>query len=65
VLLQPGDTVAVPDEGALRVYAGAVSTALARADRCRVEVVEREGQSRYLVHNWRRAPGAAPKRILL
>jgi hypothetical protein len=30
-----------------------------------VETIEREGERRYLVQNWRRAPGAAAKRILL
>jgi len=34
-------------------------------DRCHVETVERDGERRYLVHNWRRAPGGAPKRLLL
>jgi hypothetical protein len=34
-------------------------------DRCRVETVEHQGERRYLVLNWRRAPGGAPKRLLL
>jgi hypothetical protein len=34
-------------------------------DRCRVETIELDGVQRYLVHNWRRAPGATPKRLLL
>lgn len=37
----------------------------ARRDRCRIEEVERNGERRYLVHNWRKAPGAAPRRLLL
>lgn len=64
-LEQPGRALAVADEAALRAYAGAVAKSLARADRCRVEIVERDGESRYLINNWRRAQGAAPKRILL
>jgi hypothetical protein len=34
-------------------------------DRCRVETIERDGEKRYLVHNWRREPRSAPKRLLL
>jgi hypothetical protein len=33
--------------------------------RCHVEIVEIGGLQRYLIHNVRRSPGAAPKRILL
>jgi len=39
-----------------------VATALARPGRCCVEEVE---QGRYLFHNFRRQPGASPRRILL
>lgn len=39
--------------------------ALAGAARCRVEQVDQDGVRRYLVHNWRREPRSAPKRILL
>lgn len=42
------------------------ATALSAASsRCRVEHVEIHGMRRYLVHNWRREPRSAPKRILL
>jgi hypothetical protein len=37
----------------------------ARGDRCTIEAVDMDGEKRYLVHNWRRAAGAAQKRILL
>ncbi len=37
----------------------------ARSDRCCVVQVEVDGVQRYLVSNWRRTPGAAPKRMLL
>ena len=42
-----------------------IDAALARADRCRIEETEVEGNRRYLIHNFRRAPGGAPKKILL
>ena len=38
---------------------------LARADRCSIEEVEEGKYKRYLVHNFRRATGAAPKKFLL
>jgi len=47
------------------VHWAAARESAARADRCRVEVVERDGEKRYVVQNWRRAPGAARKRLLL
>jgi hypothetical protein len=34
-------------------------------DRCRIEAIEREGEKRYLVENWRREPRGAPRRLLL
>lgn len=37
----------------------------AASSRCRVEQVDIDGMRRYLVHNWRREPRSAPKRILL
>jgi hypothetical protein len=42
-----------------------VSDSLARGDRCRIEEVPDGNDIRYLVHNFRRASGAAPKRVLL
>ena len=42
-----------------------VDGALARGDRCRIEEVEDRGDRRYLVHNFRRTSGAAPKKVLL
>jgi hypothetical protein len=46
-------------------FARRVDAALARPDRCRVEEVEEDQSRRYLVHNFRRAPSGAAKRILL
>ena len=42
-----------------------IEEALTRPDRCFIEEIEAEGQRRYLAHNFRRAPGAAPKKFLL
>ncbi|MBI2765357.1 MAG: hypothetical protein HYX53_05510 [Chloroflexi bacterium] len=64
-LLGAAGRFAVADEGGLRAFAGDGRAALARDGRCHLEVVERAGESRYLVHNWRRTPGAAQKRVLL
>lgn len=52
-----GETIAGWEDGARRL--------LARDGRCRIEPVERAGMARLLVHNWRRAPGAAKKKMLI
>ncbi len=39
--------------------------ALTRSGRCRIEEVEVDSQRRFLVHNFRRQPSGAPKKILL
>lgn len=54
----------LPDRPAIEKWCLAARAA-ARDDRCRVEVVDRDGEKRYLVQNWRRIPGAARKRLLL
>ena len=36
-----------------------------KTGRCHIEIIEIDGASRYLIHNFRRSAGAAPKRILL
>jgi hypothetical protein len=56
---------AIPDRAGIQRFCQEARAAVAAKDRCRVDVIEREGQKRYLVQNWRRAPGAAAKRILL
>lgn len=38
---------------------------VARRDRCRLEDIEHEGESRMLLVNWRREPRGAPKRVLI
>jgi len=42
-----------------------VDEALARRDRCRIEEISDGYDRRYLVHNFRRATGGSPKRVLL
>jgi hypothetical protein len=42
-----------------------VNQVLARADRCSIEEVDEGSHRRFLVHNLRRAPSGAPKRVLL
>jgi hypothetical protein len=67
VAVHAGDMFAVGDEthGRYTAFAGKVAQALARRDRCSVEEIEVENLKRYLVHNFRRQPSGAPKRILL
>ncbi len=51
-----------------QAYAGLASSVdqvLARSDRCFIEEVDVGSQRRFLVHNFRRAPSGAPKRLLL
>ena len=55
---------APPPEGR-DAFAREAAALAARRDRCRIESAEVGGQSRYLIANWRRTPGAAPKRVLL
>lgn len=56
---------AVPDPEKLNDFVAEARRTLASPERCHIEAVERDGLPRYLVQNWRRQPGAAPKRILL
>ncbi len=46
-------------------FAHRVDGALARSERCRIEEVDVDSYKRYLVHNFRRQPSGAPKKILL
>lgn len=62
---QPANALAMPAPGEVEEFVAAAARATSRPDRCHIEVVERDGQARYLVHNWRRAPGAAAKKLLL
>ena len=64
--LREFDGVVAFGDGAAIAKSQAKATAwLANTSRCRLEQVEVTGEHRYLVHNWRREPRSAPKRILL
>ncbi len=67
VIVDAGDVFPVSDErrAAYESLQRRVDTTLGRGDRCRVEEVEDGISRRYLVHSFRRASGAAPKKILL
>ena len=58
-------TLPVPDPAAVEQWEHQATQLIDRDDRCSIEPVERDGVSRLLVHNWRRAPGAAKKKVLL
>ncbi|MGE3075860.1 MAG: hypothetical protein AB7N24_08240 [Dehalococcoidia bacterium] len=63
-LAEAGDAFAPPEAGVESWLSQARKT-VGSSSRCRVEQIESEGMRRYLVHNWRREPRSAPKRILL
>jgi hypothetical protein len=42
-----------------------IEASLTRVDRCRIDEIEDNIQRRFLVHNFRRQPSGAPKKILL
>jgi hypothetical protein len=42
-----------------------IDAVLERPDRCRIDEIDLDSNRRYLVQNFRRAPGGAPKKILL
>ena len=46
-------------------FARRIDQSLARADRCQIEEIDVESYKRYLVHNFRRQPSGAPKKVLL
>jgi hypothetical protein len=57
--------LATPDTDAIEQWKTRAQELLADDERCAIEPVDREGEPRLLVRNWRRAPGAAKKKILL
>ncbi len=60
------DTVFSVGEGAaLQACATSARAVVSRRERCSLEAVDREGMKRYVVHNWRRSRGTAPKKLLL
>jgi hypothetical protein len=64
-LLAHASVFAIPDRGSLQNVSLQLEELAARKDRCSLEFIEVGGMSRYLVHNWRRTPGSAAKKILL
>jgi hypothetical protein len=60
-----GGVFNVADAGKVAKYGVEARAAAARDDRARVETIEREGERRYLVVNWRRRPGDAREKVLL
>jgi len=65
VVVGAGSVFAREAVGAGEQWSGEAKAMVERADRCRIDQIERDGVHRYLVHNWRRAPGAARKAVLL
>lgn len=65
VLREFGGVFNVADAGELERVSTRGREAAGRRERCRVEQIERDGEVRYLVSNWRRQAGGAPKRVLL
>lgn len=60
------DTVFASDaNSALTAWTKRAKLTSDNPERCRIESVEVADESRYLVHNWRREPRSAPKRLLL
>jgi hypothetical protein len=46
-------------------YADRTGAHLANPSRARIQEIEQDGFKRWLIHNWRRQPSGAPKRVLL
>jgi hypothetical protein len=67
VIIDAEGVFPVSDEvkGAYNGLRERIEKTLANGDRCKVEEVVRESDRRYLVHNFRRSAGGAPKRIVL
>jgi hypothetical protein len=52
-------------EAAIQQFQQRAGAALAGADRCSVEQIEVDGDQHFLIHNFRRQPGGAPRKIVL
>ena len=64
-LIEFSSVFSIEDRAAIEVHVSDARAAVSRRERCSIEPVDRDGMKRYLVHNWRRAPGSAAKKILL
>jgi hypothetical protein len=51
--------------GAYRDFASKAEASLTSPERCRIDEVDVDASKRYLVSNFRRAPGGAPKKVML
>lgn len=67
VIVEATDVFPVSDEAraAYEALRRRIDEALGRSDRCRLEEVQDGNDRRYLVHNFRRTSGAAPKKVIL
>lgn len=64
--LSEHEAVFGPDDGgALQRWRDGAAKLAGNADRCAVTAIERDGERRYVIVNWRREPRSAPKRLLL
>ncbi|MGE0598010.1 MAG: hypothetical protein AB7J35_12710 [Dehalococcoidia bacterium] len=63
--LDAGSEAFAPLEPGIGSWLSEARKVVENSSRCRVEQIESDGMRRYLVHNWRREPRSAPKRILL
>lgn len=61
------DTLNITEDahGSYGEYARRITERLSNRSRARIEEVEQDGFKRWLVHNFRRQPGGAPKKYLL
>ncbi len=63
--LREAESVFAVEAASAAAWSAGATKTVGVASRCRVEVIDAAGMRRYLVHNWRREPRSAPKRILL
>ena len=63
-LLEFEGIFALPDSAPLQAFCASARAKAEEPSRCSIEAVDQPA-ARYLVRNWRRAPGAAAKRLLL
>ena len=63
--LREAESVFAVEAASAAAWSAGATKTVGVASRCRVEVIDAAGMRRYLIHNWRREPRSAPKRILL
>jgi hypothetical protein len=62
---EPTSPFAPDPSGDTAAFIAEARALLSNPNRCHVEQIEANGEQRYLVHNLRRTPSGAPKRVLL